>query len=301
MIDQESAMTTLTIFWDQNILFFISTTIRGCTTMAGEGRAYFVIVIMASDVIGPGLGVGSFNCNGLSNADKRNLVLNWLRNKPEKVIMLQESHTVLNTEDSWRRTWGGDIYFNHGSSNSAGVTFLVKPNSNIKICSHKIITEGRVSLLEIEHDSISYCLVNVYCPNGNVTHVVESTFLETLGRTRNDYRIFGGDWNTILDNSLDKHGGNHAHSNSNRQIFLNQMMADHGLSDILRLHRGNDRVYTHVNKQYKTQTRLDFFLIDDSLVNFPVCKPEVSHGFRSDHSYISLTLQGSPLSRGRGY
>ena len=263
----------------------------------------FIISIMTQDNsrTGPNLGIGSFNCNGLGNYEKRNLVLNWPKNKPDDIILLQESHTTIDTEDSWRRTWGGEIYFNHGSSNSTGVTFLVKQNSNVKICSHKIIVQGRVSLLEIEHDSFNYCLVNVYCPNNNVTNVVEDTFLATLGRTRNDYRILAGDWNTILNNALDKQGGNPSHSNSNRQQFLNQMMADHGLTDILRLCIGNDRVYTHVNKQYKTQTRLDFFLIDDSLVNFPVCKPAASHGFKSDHSYISLALQGSPINRGKGY
>ncbi|KAL5257678.1 hypothetical protein ACHWQZ_G012561 [Mnemiopsis leidyi] len=225
---------------------------------------------------------------------------NNLKN-PECDPTLLESHSVPATEDSWRRSWEGDIYFNHGSSNSTGVTFLVKSNSDIKICSHKIIVQGRVSLLEIEHDSTNYCLVNVYCPNDNVTHVVESTFLNTLSRTRDDFCIFGGDWNTILDNNMDKHGGNRAHSNNNRQILLHQMMADHGLCDILRLCKGDDRIYTHVNKQHKTQTRLDFFLIDANIVNFPLCTPDISHGFKSDHSYISLTVQGTPVNRGKGY
>lgn len=258
-------------------------------------------MIIGNNLTGPGLGVGSFNCNGLGNPEKRRLVLNWLKNKPDKIFMLQESHSVPATEDSWRRSWEGDIYFNHGSSNSTGVTFLVKSNSDIKICSHKIIVQGRVSLLEIEHDSTNYCLVNVYCPNDNVTHVVESTFLNTLSRTRDDFCIFGGDWNTILDNNMDKHGGNRAHSNNNRQILLHQMMADHGLCDILRLCKGDDRIYTHVNKQHKTQTRLDFFLIDANIVNFPLCTPDISHGFKSDHSYISLTVQGTPVNRGKGY
>ncbi len=78
-------------------------------------------------------------------------------------------------------------------------------------------------------------------------------------------------------------------------------MYDYGFSDIFRLCRGNDRVYTHFNKQHKTRTRLDFFIIDDNLVNFPVCETDISHGFNSDHSYVSLNLQGSPVSHGKGY
>ena len=79
------------------------------------------------------------------------------------------------------------------------------------------------------------------------------------------------------------------------------MITDYGLSDVFRLLRGNDRFYTHFNRTSKTYSRLDFFLIDDALVNFPVCHPDISHGLMSDHSYISLHLRGTPIERGRGY
>ena len=249
----------------------------------------------------PGFRVGSFNCNGLGNVNKRDLVLNWLKSKPEEVILLQETHTTPSTEHAWRRAWDGDIIFNHGSSNSTGVTILFKRNSNIKIGNYRTIIQGRATLVEIEVDSVKFCLVNVYCPNNNETSVVETVFLETLGRTRDDYPIFVGDWNTVLNNTVDKWGGNPTHSNSKRQTYINNIMADYGLCDIFRLSRSNDRVYTHFNKQHKTRTRLDFFIIDDNLVNFPVCETDISHGFNSDHSYISLNLQGSPVSHGRGY
>ena len=39
-------------------------------------------------------------------------------------------------------------------------------------------------------------------------------------------------------------------------------------------------------------SRLDFFLIDDNLVNFPICSADVSHCYNSDHSYIALNIQG---------
>ncbi len=148
---------------------------------------------MASVDLGmSGLRVGSFNCNGLGNANKRELVLNWLKSKPEEVIMLQETHTTSSTEHAWRREWEGDIIFNHGSSNSTGVTILFKRNSNIKICNYRNIVQGRVTLVEIEVDSVNFCLVNVYCPNNNETSVVETVFLESLGRARDEYPIIGG-------------------------------------------------------------------------------------------------------------
>ena len=261
------------------------------------------ILIMDENNVQPNLRVGSFNCNGLGSPSKRELVLNWLNKKAEDIILLQETHSTSLSEESWKRTWGGDIYFNHGNSNSTGVAFLIKPNCNIKICNHVIIMQGRTSLLEIEIEKVKYCIVNVYCPNTNETTVVESTFSEALGRTRDDYLILAGDWNTVLNNSLDKAGGSPAHSNSYRQSYLNNIISEYGLSDIFRLNNGDDRVYTHFNKQHKTRTRLDFFLIDDNLVNFPVCHSQITHGFSSDHSYVTLTIEGSTnsLERGKGY
>ncbi len=78
-------------------------------------------------------------------------------------------------------------------------------------------------------------------------------------------------------------------------------MADYGLRDIFRLYRKPERMYTHFNKQHKTRSRLDFFIVDDNLVNFPICGASISHGFKSDHSYITLNIQGSTISHGRGY
>ncbi|KAL5249843.1 hypothetical protein ACHWQZ_G018614 [Mnemiopsis leidyi] len=69
------------------------------------------------------------------------------------------------------------------------------------------VVQGRTSLLEIEIENVKYCIVKVYCPNSNETTVVESTFSEALGRSRDDFLILAGDWNTVLNSSIDKAGG----------------------------------------------------------------------------------------------
>ena len=40
--------------------------------------------------------------------------------------MLQETHTTQGTEKEWLRSWGGKIYFNHGTSNATGTGILIK-------------------------------------------------------------------------------------------------------------------------------------------------------------------------------
>lgn len=246
--------------------------------------------------------IGSLNCNGLGNREKRDSVLEWLNNKVEDILVLQETHSTLDTETSWLNAWDGQIHFNHGSSNARGTAILVKRTSqHVNIVNHVILSNGRAHYTEFDIDGTHFCLANIYAPNNDDLNFLETVMYEVLGRARNDHLIFCGDWNTVLDNNLDKMGGAASHANHKCQHFLNSFMHEHGFSDVFRLTHRSDKVYTHFNKKCKTASRLDFFIIEDRLVNFPTCNATVSHGFRSDHSYITLNIQGSAIEQGRGY
>ena len=60
-----------------------------------------------------------------------------------------------------------------------------------------------------------YRLVNNYSSNNDDQEFIENVFLETLGRSRDDYLIVAGDWNTVLDNNLDKLAGAGQYANEN--------------------------------------------------------------------------------------
>ena len=158
-----------------------------------------------------------------------------------------------------------------------------------------------MSLLEFKFEGHDYCIANIYAPNVDNTDYLEKLFRDMYGRGKDDFLILAGDWNTVLDNELDKLGGNPQHSNRKCQALLNTSMNELGLHDPFRLHNGSDRKYTHFNKRCKTASRLDFFLVDNNVINFKVCSSTITHGFRSDHSYVQLELQGNKIERGRGY
>ena len=103
-------------------------------------------------------------------------------------------------------------------------------------------------------------------------------------------KIMAVDWNAVLNNDLDKLGGATCHANKYYQNYINTMINDYGLTDIYRRSWREERKYNHFNKTSKTASRLDFLLIEDSLCDWPVCKTDISHGYNSDHSYISLNL-----------
>ena len=249
----------------------------------------------------PELKLGSFNVNGLGDKVKRGEVFKWLNNKNDDIILLQETHSTPDSEQVWERDWGhGKIVFNHGSSNATGVAFLIK-NKSLEIKCHKVIVPGRASILEFMYGGCVLSVVNIYAPNNDDTNFLETVFSETLGREGSDLLLWGGDWNTVLDNDKDKLGGNWQHSNKKCQSLLNNIISECGIHDAFRLTNSDKQLYTHYNKRCKTATRLDFFLVDASLINFPLCTSSISHGFSSDHSYVSLIIQGSTITRGRGY
>ena len=223
--------------------------------------------------------------------------------KQEVIIFLQESHSTLSTEKEWLNKWDGEIIFNHGESNSTGIAILIRHNilSHIKILDFVHIVPRSATLVDIESGGIVFGLVNIFCPNNDDTSFINNVFLEACASTNSENLIFAGDWNTVLDNSTDKSGGATEHKNTKCQSLLNNIMGDWGFIDVFRLNNPESRIFTHFEKQHKTHTRLDLFLVDDKLVNLPICSSSISHGFNSDHSYVSLTLQGNPLSHGRGY
>ena len=110
------------------------------------------------------------------------------------------------------------------------------------------IGRGRVILLEVECDLVNYCIVNLYAPNYDDVDFIKIVFLETLGRARDDFIIVAGDWNTVLNNDLDKMGGAQAHASKKTKILL----------------------ITYL-------------------------------GFKSDLSYVTLTIQGSSITPGKGF
>ena len=255
------------------------------------------------DRVGINLGVATFNVNGINSRDKRIKVFEWLKLKHESVIFLQETHSTPEAEKQWEREWGGRIFFSHGKSNSTGVAILVKTALSgaepIKIERDNV---GRCILVDLKVEDIPFRFVNFYGPNKDETAFLEDTFKKAYSNKTHDNIIIGGDFNTVMDNKLDLSnsvsGGRRTHANKKSQLLLNALVYDCNLVDIFRSLNPTDLLYSHVNKKSRTQSRLDFFLIDKSLEGITEC--EYSHGINSDHSYVSLAVKGEQLKRGRG-
>ena len=78
----------------------------------------------------------SLNVRGLRQKQKRLSVFDWLKKfhyGDSSFIFMQETHSTSDVELLWKKEWGGEIYFNHGSSNSSGVLIVPPKGSDYHI------------------------------------------------------------------------------------------------------------------------------------------------------------------------
>ena len=100
--------------------------------------------------------------------------------------------------------------------------------------------------------------------------------------------IIGGDWNLVLDYTLDYYNYKH-HNNIKAQEQVDNVMINLDLLDIWREFYTEMRRYTWRQNTPLQQSRLDFFLISDLLSTF-VTNADIKAGYRTDNSMITLTL-----------
>ena len=74
------------------------------------------------------------------------------------------------------------------------------------------------------------------------------------------FMILGGDWNCVMDNTLDRNPGLNITKRNSRQQALYQMLDEVDVVDIWRLMHPYDKDYTFFSNPHKTYSRIDFSL-----------------------------------------
>ena len=154
-----------------------------------------------------------YNVKGLQNKSKRLQIFNFCKEKIKNngLVMLQETHSAKRDEKAWKKNWNGEIFQNHGTSNSRGVLIGFSERFEKKVLNYVDDKNGRIQLLAFEHKKTKFLAINIY--NNNI----EKDQVDTLKKLDNmmsnfqnleEYSIImGGDWNFFLDKILDAYGG----------------------------------------------------------------------------------------------
>ena len=111
--------------------------------------------------------------------------------------------------------------------------------------------------------------------------------------------MIGGDFNTVLNSTIDKKNGlKNTHPHIRRK--LSSIMQTYSLVDIWRtLHPDKQQFTWHSNSKPTIFSRLDYFLISDNLINFTNTS-SINPGFNTDHSLVRISLDFIKLDRGPG-
>ena len=149
----------------------------------------------------------SLNVRGLGNFRKLRAIFTWCRKQKADLIFLQETRSTKEIESQWRKEWGSQISFSHGSRNARGAAVLIKRGLDIVIHNELLDSKGRFIILKSQVKDKNYFLVNVYGPNKDVDTILfyekVSKLLKDMEPDADDNIITGGDFNCSLDPQKD--------------------------------------------------------------------------------------------------
>ena len=236
---------------------------------------------------------------------KRNgwLSLNFSKRKKNSIILLQETHSVPTDVETWRREWGGEILYSHGTFNSKGVAILLPQYLNITIESTVVDTSGRYLSAKINLDGNIFTIVNIYAPTKDKP-VEQLDFFDTilpLIDNSDINTIVGGGFNICLHN-VDKSGGR-VEPSSSYASRIKTFLEEYDYLDVWRLMNPDVKRYTwrESSRYGLVQSRLDYWFIPQHML-YNVKKTDILSSILTDHSMISLELYiGNSNNRGRGF
>ena len=113
-----------------------------------------------------------------------------------------------------------------------------------------------------------------------------------------DYFLICGDFNLVVDPNLDSYNYKSVNNPHSRRLLLSSI-SNCNWKDIFRELHPNTKRYTWRRKKPLKQARLDYLFAPSAFldnVNTCIIRP----GYRSDHSFLELTIATSHFIKGRG-
>ena len=234
-----------------------------------------------------GINISSLNCQGLGNFQKRRDVFHYLRKKQYNIYFLQDTHFEEKSERQIRAEWGYECVFASKNTRSRGVAILFNNNFDFKIKETIKDNQGNFIILKLHTLGKDIVLVNIYGPNRDNPPFFKD-IKKRIEELNTPYVIIGGDWNLVLNPSLDYHNYRTV-NNEKAQETVIEMMSEMELVDIWREINPDVLRYTWRRQNPFQQSRLDFFLVTDTLIT-NVKETDIQYGYRSDHSLIHVKL-----------
>ena len=209
------------------------------------------------------LTVSSVNCQGLGDFQKRRDVFQHLRQKNYNIYLLQDTHLDPKLDAFYSAEWGFTSVFHSYTTNARGVCVLFNNNFEFKIKQIYREKEGNLLMIHINSMNLEILLVNVYGPNRDDPQFYLE-LNERLKQLNIPNIIAAGDWNLVLDPTLDYFNYKRIHNNRARER-VNEVIEDNSLVDIWRELNPQLQRFTWRRNNPLQQSRLDFFLVSENM------------------------------------
>ena len=245
------------------------------------------------------INVSSVNCRGLRDIKKRTDVIDYLKNLNSNIICLQDTHWLTSEERAIRKLWNNPCYVNGSKRNARGVAILLRNNFEYKIIDKESDADGNFLILEMKiSNDFTLKIINLYGPNMDSPEFFEN-IKNKISLSSSDYHVLCGDFNLILDPTMDSHNYNNVNNPRARREVLS-VIDQFKLKDIYRYLNPYKKRYSwrKYNPLVK-QARLDYFFISETLVDL-VSNSDIIPGYRTDHSIIQLSISLNNFVRGKG-
>jgi predicted transcriptional regulator with HTH domain len=106
----------------------------------------------------------SLNVRGLRDANKRNKILHFMKEKYPGILFLQETHTVVTDEPMYHQLYGENVFFSHGTNTSKGTMTIIPKCIKCEIKEVKVDDNGRYVLIKGVFNEKTLTLLNIYAP-----------------------------------------------------------------------------------------------------------------------------------------
>lgn len=210
------------------------------------------------------------NVRGIRNKVNRLALFRHICRLKLDVCMIQEAYITDEDVTQWQLEWGGKLFAVPHTNRSRGLVILLKENMNIKHV--EIIdlpdTADRIQMVMFEFGDRSFCMINVYAPNDEVQKIaffkkLKEIVCKNVDQDKYDI-ILGGDFNAVLDNSMDNISGKDFNNGIIKAISA--VLIECGLVDSWRKINNHVREFTWKRNAPYTARRLDYMLITERMM-----------------------------------
>ena len=234
---------------------------------------------------------------GVADSKKRRSIFDKHRQNADFFI-LQETHSTKEVEKVWENEWGGKAIFSHGTSASRGIAIFMSKETHSKISNIHVDDQGRLIICDLKEQDFLVTIIAIYAPNEDSPMFYRN--IATRIKERQEHKILIGDFNLVLDVSLDRE--NTYNNNNKAKEEVENLCDQYYLKDIWRIQNGNKREFSWMKKgSYPIKaSRIDLALVTGGLDQVVKTVQYLSSIF-TDHRGVYMVIDFTTFDRGVGY